>query len=405
MEPNASASPAVPPELHAPGLMDDPYPVYRKLLTEETMTRSNLGFWVAAHHEDVAFILRDSRFGHDYERHAIARHGAAIFHEPGPRAIRHWLLVQNPPKHSRLRALFANAFSARAVKEHVPRIEATADALIDKVIDRGNMDLVADFAFPLPSIVISEILGVPVEDHAQFLTRIPARVLDMAPLSREESDKINEDVEFITAYFNAMCAQRRAAPREDLISALVRGQDQGGEVSDEELVANIFLLFAAGHETTANMIGNAVYALYRHPGQLATLKARPELMPTAVDELLRYDSSVQMTIRYALTDVETPRVSVKKGDPVMLLLGAAHRDPRVYPNPDALDVTRADFKVLSFGAGLHYCLGAQLARAELALALKTLFRRLPEMKLDTENVEWRRMLTVRGLRRLRASWT
>lgn len=395
---------AAPPELHSPNLMRDPYPLYAKLLAEPTMTRSKLGFWVAAHHDDVFSVLRDKRFGHAYERSMVARHGPDIFKEPAPRAMRHWLLIQNPPGHTRLRSLFADAFSPRVIKDMVPRIERIANALIDEVIERRRMDVVADFAFPLPSIVISEILGVPAADHAQFVTRIPARVLDMAPLTREESDRVNADVEFITAYFERLCEQRRSSPQDDLISALVKAQASEGGLTNEELIANIFLLFAAGHETTANLIGNAVLALHQSPGQLEKLKADPGLMPNAVDELLRYDSSVQMTIRYALDDIEMSGVSIGKGHPVMVLLGAANRDPKIYPDPERLDLTRTGLRTPSFGGGLHYCLGAQLARLECAIALETLLRRLPSLTLDLEKLQWRKTLTVRGLRHLWAGW-
>lgn len=402
----AAATPAAvgaPAELHSHSLMADPYPVYRKLLAEKTMTRSTLGFWVAAHYEDVSFILRDKRFGHDYESGMIARHGPEVFKEPAPRAIRHWLILQNPPKHSRIRALFADAFSVHRIKRQAPGIERIANALVDKVIDRGRMDAVSEFAFPLPAIVISEILGLPPEDHAQFMTRIPSRVLDMAPLTREESERANADVEFITSYFQELCAERRRSPRDDLITALVQGQEQNG-LSEEELISNIFLLFAAGHDTTTHFIGNALLALQRNPDQFAKLKSDPGLIPNAVDELVRYDSSVQMTIRHALADIDISGASIKRGNPVMVLIGAANRDPKVYPDPDRLDVTRSDLRVLSFGAGLHYCLGAELARLECAIALRTLLRRLPNLAIDTENIAWRKTLTLRGLSRLEASW-
>ncbi|MFL6652849.1 MAG: cytochrome P450 [Sulfurifustaceae bacterium] len=401
---SAATTVAAPLDLHSPNLMQDPYPVYRKLLMEPTITRSTLGFWVAAHHEHASVVLRDKRFGHNYEQDLIARHGPQVFKQPAPRAIRHWVILQNPPNHTRVRSLFASAFSLRRIKEMAPRIENITNRLIDAVADRGQMDIVADLAYPLPSIVIAEILGVPVEDQAQFVTRIPARVLDMAPLSPEESAKINTDVEFITTYFERLCDERRSRPRDDLITALVQGQNEDGALSNEELVANIFLLFAAGHDTTANFLGNALLALYRHPDQLAKLKSDRDLIPTAVDELMRYDSSVQMTIRYALTDAELFGASIKKGNPVMVLIGAANRDPKIYPNPDELDVTRTGLRVLSFGVGMHYCLGAELARLESAIAFDTLFRRLPNLQLDTNDIAWRKTLTVRGLRRLPARW-
>jgi cytochrome P450 len=301
------------------------------------------------------------------------------------------------------------AFTARRVEDMRPRIQQIVDEAIDAVIDRGHMDLIEDFAFRLPVTIICDMLGIP-EDHREVFyksSRDGGRLLDPVPLTPEEIAKGNAGNMMAQMYFQQLFELRRKNPADDLTTQLVQAEEDGNKLTNEELTANIILLFGAGHETTVNLIGNGLLALHRNPDQLALLKARPELIVNAIEEFLRYDSSVQMTGRVTLEDIDDlGGKKIPKGETVLCLLGSANRDPAVYPDrPDRLDVTRPNVKPLSFGGGIHFCLGAQLARIEAEIAIATLLRRLPDLRIDdVENPEWRPTFVLRGLKSLPASW-
>ena len=288
-----------------------------------------------------------------------------------------------------------------------PRIRVLVDQLIDAVEDKGEMDVVADFAHPLPTSVICDMLGIPETDRAQFLetSKRAGRVIDPTPLSRAEMDEANANFGDLHAYFETLIAARRAEPEDDLVTVLVTATDEDGKLTDEELIANIILLFGAGHETTVNLISNGLLALHLHPDELEKLQRDPSLMPNAVEELLRYDSSVQMTTRVAFEDLEFAGTSLKKGEIVVAMLGAANRDPAAFSDPDSLVVARPGVRSVSFGGGIHHCLGAQLARIETEIALAALFERLPGLTLTGMNdPQWRPTFTLRGLESLPARW-
>jgi cytochrome P450 len=290
-----------------------------------------------------------------------------------------------------------------------PRIREVVDQTLDAVIDRGRIDLIADFAFRLPVTIICDMLGIPEEHREVFYTssRTGGRILDPVPLTPAEIAEANASNAIAKMYFEQLFELRRRQPGDDLTTQLVQAEEDGSKLTNEELTANIILLFGAGHETTVNLIGNGLLALHRNPDQLARLKARPDLITNAVEEFLRYDSSVQMSGRVALEDIEDLGGSrIAKGDNVLCLLGAANRDPAVYPDrPDSLDITRPNVRPLSFGGGIHHCLGAQLARIEAEIAISTLLKRLPGLRLDDAvNPEWRPTFVLRGLKRLPASW-
>jgi cytochrome P450 len=271
------------------------------------------------------------------------------------------------------------------------------------------MDLIEDYAFRLPVTIICEMLGIPEEHRELFYTgsRDSGRILDPVPLTAEDIAKSNAAYMMSQMYFQQLFELRRKQPGDDLTTQLVQAEEDGSKLTNEELTANIILLFGAGHETTVNLIGNALLALHRNPDQLALLKARPELITNAVEEFLRYDSSVQMTGRVTLEDIDDlGDKKIPKGESVLCLLGSANRDPAVYPDrPDRLDIARPNVRPLSFGGGIHFCLGAQLARIEAEIAISTLLRRLPDLRLeDAENPEWRPTFVLRGLKRLPASW-
>jgi cytochrome P450 len=391
----------------APDVIADPYPYYHRMRAVDPVHYSPLGFYVASRHGDVTTVLRDKHFGKDFVGRLTRRRGEKIFDEPVYRSMRHWMLQQDPPDHTRLRGLVVQAFTARRVEDMRPRIQEIVDLTLDRLIPRRHADLIVDFAFRLPVTVICEMLGIPPDHHDMFLlgARDGGRLLDPVPLSRAEVDAANARNLAAQAYFQQLFELRRREPGDDLTSRLVQAEEQGSKLSNEELTANVILLFGAGHETTVNLIGNGLLALHRNPDQLRHLRDNPELMPNAIEELLRYDSSVQTTSRTALDDVELGGTMIPKGEAVLCLLGAANRDPAVYPDPDRLDITRPNIRPLSFGGGIHHCLGAQLARIEAEVAIATLLRRLPDLRLDdAERPDWRQTFVLRGLNRLPASW-
>jgi cytochrome P450 len=329
--------------------------------------------------------------------------------EPVFRSMQHWMLQQDPPDHTRLRGLVVKAFTARRVEDMRPRIQQVVDQTLDAIIPQGRMDLIEDFAFRLPVTIICDMLGIP-EDHREVFyksSRDGGRLLDPVPLTPDEVKQGNAGNMMAQMYFQQLFELRRKTPGDDLITQLLQAEEDGSKLTSEELVANIILLFGAGHETTVNLIGNGLLALHRNPDQLALLKSNPALITNAIEEFLRYDSSVQMTGRVALEDIEDlGGKKIPKGDSVLCLLGSANHDPAVYPDrPDRLDITRPNVRPLSFGGGIHFCLGAQLARIEAEIAISTLLRRLPELKLDNaQNPQWRPTFVLRGLKELPASW-
>jgi cytochrome P450 len=391
----------------SPEVIADPYPYYRRLREADPVHRSPLGFFVASRHADVAHVLRDKRFGKDFVGRMTRRFGDKIMEEPVYRSMSHWMLQQDPPDHTRLRGLVVKAFTARRVEDMRPRIQEIVDAALDRVERQGHMDLIADFAFRLPVTVICEMLGIPREEHELFFhgARTGGRLLDPVPLSRAEIDEANAGSLAQAEYFHALFELRRRQPGEDLTSQLVQAEEEGAKLSNEELTANIILLFGAGHETTVNLIGNGLLALHRNPDQLQLLQRDPALIGNAIEEFLRYDSSVQLTGRTSLEDVEVGGTPIAKGESVLCLLGAANRDPAAYPDPDRLDIRRPNIRPLSFGGGIHFCLGAQLARIEGEVAISTLLRRLPQLRLDDAvHADWRQTFVLRGLNQLPASW-
>ena len=393
----------------APEFIRDPYPFYERLRTLDPMHVTPFGAFVASRHAEASLVLRDKRFGKDYVERTKRRYGPDIMQEAVIRSMSHWMLQADPPDHTRLRGLVVKAFTARRVEDIRPRIQQIVDQTLDRVVPRGHMDLIEDFAFRLPVTIICDMLGIP-EDHREVFytsSRNGGRLLDPVPLTRAEIDEGNASNAMAALYFQQLFELRRRSPGDDLTTQLVQAEEDGSKLSNEELTANLILLFGAGHETTVNLIGNGLLALYRNPDQLALLKANPALITGAIEEFLRYDSSVQLSGRVALEDIEDlGGKRIPKGESVLCLLGSANRDPAVYPDrPDRLDIARPNVRPLSFGGGIHFCLGAQLARIEAEVAIATLLRRLPDLRLDdAENPEWRPTFVLRGLKRLPASW-
>jgi cytochrome P450 len=393
----------------APEFIRDPYPHYARLRTTDPVHLTQFGAFIASRHAEASLALRDKRFGKDFVERTKRRYGPQIMQEPVFRSMSHWMLQQDPPDHTRLRGLVVKAFTARRVEDMRPRIQQIVDQTIDAIVDQGRMDLIEDFAFRLPVTIICDMLGIPEEHREAFYkgSRDGGRLLDPVPMSPAEIEQGNAGNAMQQMYFQHLFELRRRQPGDDLTTQLVQAEEDGSKLSNEELTANIILLFGAGHETTVNLIGNGLLALHRNPDQLALLKANPGLITNAVEEFLRYDSSVQMTGRVTLEDIDDfGGKKIPKGESVFCLLGSANRDPAVYPDrPDQLDITRPNVRPLSFGGGIHFCLGAQLARIEAEIAISTLLRRLPDLRLDdAENPEWRPTFVLRGLKALPASW-
>jgi len=393
----------------SPEFIRDPYPSYERLRSTDPMHITPFGAFLASRHAEVSLVLRDKRFGKDFVDRTVRRYGPQVMEEPVFRSMRHWMLQQDPPDHTRLRGLVVKAFTARRVEDMRPRIQAIVDETLDRIAPRGHMDLIEDFAFRLPVTIICDMLGIPPEHREVFYTssRNGGRLLDPVPLSPAEIAEANAGNAAAQMYFQQLFELRRKNPGDDLTTQLVQAEEDGSKLSNEELTANIILLFGAGHETTVNLIGNGLLALHRNPDQLALLKANPALITNAIEEFLRYDSSVQMGVRVALEDIDDlGGKKIPKGESVLCLLGSANRDPAVYPDrPDRLDITRSNVRPLSFGGGIHFCLGAQLARIEAEVAIATLLRRLPDLRLDDARTpEWRPTFVLRGLKSLPASW-
>jgi pimeloyl-[acyl-carrier protein] synthase len=382
-----------------PAFVADPYPTYRQLRAEDPVHHSPLGFWVLTRYEDVVAALRDPRLA----KEAIAAFVAARFGAPVP-VTGLSMLDRDPPDHTRLRSLVSKAFTPRVVEGLRPRIQQIVDGLLARAREKGSMDLIEEFAYPIPVNVICEMLGVPVEDHERFKgwSLDIARGLDsiLLPPDSEVPKRSVASRTALADYFRELIARRRTAPRSDLLSGLIAAEEAGDKLSENELLATCILLLIAGHETTVNLIGNGTLALLRHPDQLRRLRDNPALIGTAVEELLRFDGPVQRTARIPSEDVVIDGRTIAKGEMVMPFIGAADRDPAQFPDPDRLDIGRTDNRHIAFGWGIHFCLGAPLARVEGQIAINTLVQRLPKLALATESPEFRESLTLRGLKSL-----
>lgn len=386
----------------------DPYAMYRQLRAMDPVLRVpgmfGLGGWVITSHALCSQLLRSKQFGKEGERVLAPEALAKIPQEATDLAERrkHSMLFRDPPAHTRLRGLVNLAFTPRTVERLRPHIAAIADELLERA--PASCDLIRDFAFPLPIIVISELLGVPAADREQFKAWSTDMTRGLDPSATpEDLVLVSRAVDALDGYMAGVIEERRRAPREDLLSDLLRAHESGDKLSMEELLATARLILTAGHETTVNLIGNGVLALLRNDAERAALAADAALLPGAVEELLRYDSPVQMTLRFAFEDTTVGKHDIKTGDLVILMLGAGNRDPAVFPDPDRLDVRRANAdKHLSFGAGIHYCLGGPLARLEGALAIGALLRARPHLALAGD-IAYRKNIVLRGLQALPVS--
>jgi len=397
------------PDFRSIGFITNPYPTYARLREQAPVFPLGPQTWLVTGYADADQVLRDPRMGKDFPAVLVRRYGRDMGSEPAFRVINAFMLLLNPPAHTRLRGLVSKAFSVRQAPDLRALAQRNADALVDGWIGQGAADLMEAFAYPLTVRVICSMLDVELRHSLEFHreTQALVKTFELAPLTEPELAEANAAALRFDGLFREICRQRRLRPGGDLVSLLLRAEEGGDRLSEDEIIANIVMLFMAGHETTANMIGNALASLFRHPSQLQHLKAEPALLPKAVEECLRFDGSVQIAARVALATAELHGVPIAKGDTVYLALGAANRDPAVFDEPDSFRIDRPETtpKPLSFGGGIHYCLGARLARIELETALGTLLRRLPGLSIgNLDSLQWKPTFTVRGLRSLPANW-
>jgi cytochrome P450 len=357
-------------------------------------------WFVTRYDEAVAVLLDEERFVRDAAL-ALTPEELSDTLAGGFEFIENHMLNKDGDDHRRLRRLVTKAFTPRMVEQLRPRIQEIADELIDNVEGRGEMDLVEEFAFPLPITVIAELLGVPAADRDRF--RVWSDAIMTPAFSPDELKRFKQAMDDFVAYLRELFDRRRAEPTEDLISALLQAEDGGDTLSEEELFSMVILLITAGHETTVGLIGNAVLALLQHPEQVAALEQDPGRV---IEEALRYDGPIERTLnRWAATDVTLGGKTIRRGENVIVILGSADRDPARFARPDAFDVEReTDAKHIAFGRGSHYCLGAPLARLEGEIALTTLFRRLPGLSLASDELAWRPVPLFRSLVSLRVAW-
>jgi cytochrome P450 len=387
-----------------PRFVTDPYPLYCKLREAMPVRQDPLApVWVLTRYADIARVLRDPRFRKDpfaLERlPSSVREQLAIPPEASPRTFIETvsMLFLDPPEHTRIRGIFTKAFTPKRLESLRPRMQQITDKRLDLAASRGSIDVIADLAVPLPICVICELLGFPPEDYPKIKKWSDdfAAALALNPGPAEQV-RAAESRDELRKYFEPIATQLRREPRDNLLSALL----QDDTLTPNELFANSTLLVAAGHETTTHLIGNGVLALLRHPDQLDELRRHPELIESAVEELLRFDCPVQWTSRVASEPIELGGQTIERDAIVLASLGAANRDPAQFPDPDRLDIRRKDNRHLSFGAGIHFCLGAALARMEAQIAIGTLVQRFPRLKLATSRLKWQKGLTFRGVKSL-----
>ncbi|HET7571090.1 MAG TPA: cytochrome P450 [Gaiellaceae bacterium] len=381
----------------SPGFLEDPYPHFAELRALAPVHRS-LGFWVLTRYEDVDLVLRDRRFERGWDRRVEVMGLSPRAHDSAALATqRLWILHQDPPDHTRLRGLVNKAFTPRTVERMRGRVEAIAARLLD-AIDGDEVDLVREFAYPLPVTVISELLGVGADDPADF-GRWSAEVTpSLQPsVTPEALRRADEAIGRFVAFFDAQVERRRRAPGDDLLTGLIAVEEQGDRLSRDELVAMCIQLCIAGFETTTSLLGSAVYSLLRFPDQLRLLRERPELLPNAVEEFLRFEAPILTTSRRAREPVEICGQLVEADEMVLACIGAANRDPERYDRPDELLVDRPAPRPISFGAGIHHCLGAGLARLEAEIALRALLDRFERIEPAGEEPRWRNFQALRSL--------
>ncbi|MBD1379540.1 cytochrome P450 [Metabacillus arenae] len=386
----------IPFSLTSPEFLRNPYPYYDKLRSIHPVYWVNSlkypGWYVTGYEEAIA-ILKDTRF-----KNRIPLPQTSNKYENLKNLQNDMMLFKNQLDHKRLRMLVSKVFTPRIVEGYRPYINETVNDLLNQVKDKKKMDVVSDYAFPLASLIIAEILGVPAEERFQFRewTASLIQTIDFTR-TRKALANGNETTIKLLDYFRELIKKRKHNPQDDLISMLIKEEQHGGKLTDEELLATCILLVIAGHETTVNLISNSMFALLNQPQQLMKLKKNPALIEMAVEEFLRYESPTQMTARIASEDINMNSATIKKDEQVYILLGAANRDPKKFFNANELDITRNPNPHLAFGYGVHFCLGSLLARIEAQIAIHTLLERMPNLQIASSELQWRKLIGFRSL--------
>jgi cytochrome P450 len=386
------------PEVHA-----DPYPHYHRLRETEPVHQPFPGAFVLSRHRDITPILRSHSVSSDRRKSPLYEMFLASLPDPQRvREIAPSMLFLDPPDHTRLRGLVNKAFTARVIEGMRPRIHEIVTGILDEVGERGSMDVVSDLAYPLPVTVICDLFAVPEADRAQVKEWSLALIYTLDPMVAGDRLAAAEQAGMaFREYLFALIADRRRHLGDDLISGLIQAEDEGGKLTEQEVVSTCVLVLIAGHETTSGLIGNGLLALGRNPDELQRLrdglKEDPGLIKSAIEELLRFDSPVQLTGRLVMEPIEVDGTTIEPGNDVITLIGAANRDPEAFPDPDRLDVARPDNHHMAFGGGIHFCLGAPLARVEGQIAIAELLTRFPSLQIDTEAAQLRDTVTLRGL--------
>jgi cytochrome P450 len=392
--------------LYCANRLADPYPLFHRLRSEDPVHWcAPLNGWIVTRHDDVLAALRDPRLSSDRISLSMNAMPEPLRTQMCPLGnhVSNWLGFTDPPKHTRMRKLIMRVFTPALADAMRPRVEQIVTALIDRALQRREMDFMADFAFPLPAAVICEILGIPMDYQDRFRRWAEDMLLfagAIGPSIARVAEPAHKSYVELTGYFRELTLQRRREPRADLLSALAAAEDEEGGLTEAELMGLSVFLFIAGHETTVSLLGNGLLALLHHPAEIARLRERPALFATAVEEFLRYESPIQIATRLPVEDLEMRGRTIAKGQTVILMLGAANRDPERFAEPDRLDVGRTDNKHVAFGWGAHFCLGAPLARIETQIALELLLARVPALRLAGPPPPWREDNNLRTLRAL-----
>jgi cytochrome P450 len=387
---------------YEPGFFDNPYEQYRRLRELRPVHQSPLGPWTLTRYEDCSRLLRDPSLSVEEANSAYSGR-EQLFADAGvERRTRGSRAILNidPPDHTRIRRLVSKAFTPRRVEALRPSVQALVDGMLDAAAAKGEMDVIADLAFPLPFAVISEMLGMPDADSTQLREWSHTLVKSLEPLvTADDIPQLMHASDHMVQHVEAAIEWKRREPADDLLSAMIAAEEEGDRLSTEELRDQVILLFVAGHETTVNLIGNGTLALLRHPDQLALLRAQPDLIGNGIEELLRFDSPVQFTRRIALEPLDIDGSHIDAGSFVFTILGAANHDPEHFgPTADALDLTRREAPHhISFGGGIHHCLGAVLARAEARVAISSLVQRFPAIERTADTPAWNGRMVLRGL--------
>lgn len=392
-------------ELMNPDYADNPFPLYRKLHRQGPLIPAGDKIIISGSHAVVEALLNDRRVGKNYMESVRLRFGDAAADMPLFQGISRMFLVLNPPDHNRLRGLVMKAFSAREIKPLREMALSVAHDLVDALAGRRDCDLAQAFAFPLPVRIICRMLDLAESDAPELgrLTSVLVKVFD-PQISQADLLEAADAFAVLERYFSAMIVTRRDSTASDLVSLFLRSSSDGDRLSHDEIIANVILLFIAGHETTSNMLCNTLLALHDHPQELACLKQNHALIPDAIQECLRYDSSVQMLYRTTLEEIEVAGQLIPPGTRFFLSLGAANHDPLVFTSPERVNIRRHEGRSLAFGGGIHHCMGYRLALAEMEVALEVLLTRLPAMRPVTAGVRRNHRANLRGVSALPVEW-